>query len=307
VAVVDGRAVTWGDLVPRLAERMGGATLQEFVLDVRLEREMKANGVEFPGGEAAAVEAERRAFLKVLTAAGLGGGGDGERVLTDLRRARGMGDQWFALLCRRTAMLRALVAPSVVVDEPLVRGLYERRYGEKRVVQVVVTATAEEAAAALALVVEGGTPVSAERFAAVAREFSTDESARSKGGKRGTGQLAPLSLMDPTTPGALRAAVAGLRAPGDVSGVFGLEGRFAVARLEGVVPAEGVDFESVKGELLASARLELERGKMDVLAARLLAEPGVTVLDRGVDWSWQNLAQPGGTTGGGTGGVMGGP
>ena len=95
----------------------------------------------------------------------------------------------------------------------------------------------------------------------------------------------PVSLEDPSWPQALRTELADLKM-GDLTGIIFLENRYALARVERILPADGVEFESVRAELERSARLSQERLKMAELAGRLGVLPRVRILDAELRRAW---------------------
>lgn len=117
-------------------------------------------------------------------------------------------------------------------------------------------------------------------FAEHAFRHSQDET-----GTRG-GLMAPFSVEDPAIPLSLRSAARSLK-PGQMSGVLAIEGGFAILLVTGYTPAVDTKFEAVKEQLEKDVRRRHERLAMDALVKRLLAEPGVSIMDRSLGWSWR--------------------
>ncbi|MBL8991463.1 MAG: peptidyl-prolyl cis-trans isomerase [Phycisphaerae bacterium] len=289
VAIIDDAAVTWNDLRPALCEAAGAAVLADAVLDVRLSRRAAARGIAVTDGDLAR---ERDLLLERLPAQDPDRAAD---VLGTLRRARGLGDARFPALLRRNALLRALVADAVVINDAVLRQAYAVKYGPRTVGRVIAVSTQQEAAeihrdiARLAAAARpaGAAPddesVPAHLFGQFAAERSRDASAAR------AGQLEPFSLDDPDTPAALRSAAATL-AVGRMSRVLALDSGYAILLVTGRVPAADVPFESVRDALEAESRLRQQRMLMQDLADRLLAEPGVSVMDRDLGWAWRTRA-----------------
>ena len=122
-------------------------------------------------------------------------------------------------------------------------------HGRRHVIRIHVVPTLQEAQGHLERAQRG------ESFADIATAHSMDSS-RDRGGL-----MEGFSLEDPAWPQALRTELEPLN-PGDLTGIVFLEDRYAIARVERIVPADGVEFETVRGDLERSARLSQERLKM---------------------------------------------
>ena len=66
-----------------------------------------------------------------------------------------------------------------------------------------------------------------------------------------------------------------------------LDDRFAIAQVDALIPADGVDYEASRSEMLALARLTQERLKMADLAGRLGIKPNLQVLDPTLRQAWK--------------------
>lgn len=301
-AMVDGERLEWADLLPGLVEAAGGAVLEEAVLGRLLEAECRRLGLVI---DAAAVEAERDRLTRTL--AGVTGlpGEDGEALLDRIRASRGLGATRFPALLRRNAMLRALVraghgdSGAVAVSDDDLRQAYALKYGPKVRIRIIVVRSEAEADAVVKRVrPDLGPP---EAFGEVAAEVSQDPSAT-----RG-GLLDPFSLDDSHYPVALRRAISRLD-PGETSDpvlvsaadqpgtdAASRQPRYAVARLEGVVPppSDVPTPEEAASTLREEVRMVRERAAMDRLARRLVGAARLTIFDRGLDRSWkQQTGQP---------------
>jgi len=275
-ALVGEERIDWSDLWSPLVEAAGGLVLEELTLDILLEREARSSGIALTKAD---VERERAALMSNLTDAGRSASSAGT-LLMEVRRARGLGPARFESLLRRTALLRALVADEVRVDEAALREAFAIEHGKRHVIRLITTGTLTEASGAAARVRAG------ESFGAVAAEVSTDQSAA-----RG-GIIEPISLADPSYPPAILSAVNAMQ-EGDVSPPVAIDGGYAVLLLERIVPAEDVSFEEAREDLEARARSRRERVLMDRLASRLLRAADITILDTelGRAWSWRRAAE----------------
>lgn len=282
VALIDDRAVYWQDIQPALAELAGGTILLDRVLDQRLERQARAASIAVNDSDLA-----RERML--LTESVLGAISDADQaadVVSGLRRSRGLGDQRFTALLRRNAILRGLVQPEVVVNDGLLRQAFAIRYGPKVAARILIVGSQSDAEAIRKRLLDsaGEKGVSPVAFGELAAARSLDPS-----GARG-GLMEAFSPEDTTIPVAVRNAVKAA-APGALSGVISLEGGHALVLVTGSVPASDVAFDAVRDGLEKSVRLRQERLLMDALARRLIAEPGVTVMDRSLGWSWRAVTE----------------
>jgi len=264
IAYVDGRPVTLADLGPTLLEAAGRTALDEYVLDLAVEREARRLGV---GVTPADLERERTLFLESITDAGVAAGpAAAEDLLARVRRSRGLGPDRFERLLRRSALLRAMVRDDATVTDEMIDLAHRIEHGERRAARIITTPTlaeAQRAADALAAGVD---------FAEAAARFSTDPSAL-----RG-GLIDPISPHDPSYPEALRRALAAAE-PGEIVGPVAVDAGFALARLDRVIPPDGVTREESRGPIARRLRLQEERRLMADLARRLAGRVTVTVRD----------------------------
>jgi hypothetical protein len=290
-AMVDGQPVGWDAIRPGLAELAGGPVLQEVVLDRRLATELRERALEVTPE----VAARERTILVQTLGRDIGNRPQDEvevdRVISEVRRSRGLGDARFAALLRRSAGLRLLIQDQVTVNEGSIRQAYAIRYGPRRTARIITLPTQAEAVKVLDQLV--GAPEEGprdtgklhERFERAVREQSTDAT-RARGGL-----MDPMSVEDPTYPMVLRQAIGALK-PGEISPVLAIDHGYAIVLLEGITPETGPTIENAHEELAALVRLRQERQLMDAKAAELLARPGVTILDRNLEWSWRASERP---------------
>lgn len=275
-AILAGEPISWAELRPALAEAAGGRVLEEVALDRLLAAQAAAAGIVIGPAQ---IDAEQRLLAQSLGLDGSDPVGDAE-VIDRVRRLRGLGEVRYAALLRRNATLRALAAPTIVVDEDAARRAYELRYGELIEVRLLTTATLREAQGALDRLRAG------EPFGEVAAQVSTDVSAA-----RG-GILEPIHPSDASYPAALRQALIDAT-DGQVAGPIALEQGYALAlRVGSTLPRPAPLFESVRDAMEREARLNQERLLMDRLARRMLEGIGLTALDRSLDWSWRAWRNP---------------
>jgi len=277
IVLVNGEPVRWDAVRGKLMEAAGAGVVEEIALEKGLERACAKAGVSV---SAADIARERELFAEALVATGTMEAMDQRKaaqVLEDVRRDRGLGDERFASLLRRTAMLRRLVQGEVAVTPAAIDQAYAMRYGDRYRARLITAPTSNDAAIALQRV-NGG-----ESFEAVAAEMSTDLSAA-----RG-GLLDWISPVDPTWPSVLRDALTKLT-PGQVSPVFSVENGYAIVKLEeriGQESSAAPALEMVRGELEREVRLRQERLLMSQMARRVMAETEVSVVDGKLKEAWE--------------------
>ncbi|MFW6060480.1 MAG: peptidylprolyl isomerase [Phycisphaeraceae bacterium] len=270
VAYVNGEAVRRDALFEPLLEAAGGEVFSELVLERLIEQRLADRDQALSEQDLAA---ERERVLATLDPEDED---EAARLLRELRGQRGLGEQRFESLLRRNAGLRKLVADRVEVTDEAVRQAFQRRYGERYRVRLIVVDSFNEASRLRRQAIEGEAA-----FSDLAAEHSTDVSA-----DRG-GLLSPISPADPSYPRVLRDALVRLDRQGQpVSEVLALDGQFALVRLEEKIEAEAVELVDVREALTRDVRRQLQRRQMEQLARRLLSEANVVILDRTLTDRW---------------------
>ncbi len=278
VAVVDGQPVTWADLRPALMEAAGAVALEEAILDRALDRELAGAGLEVTEAD---IRRERELLVEAMTRDARTDPDEAERLITDLRRARALGEARFAGQLARTAKLRKLVAGTVSVTDEELRTAHEMRHGRSYRTRVIVVPDEREAAKIWSELDAPKNPQDLPaRFAEAATKSSRDPSA-----PRG-GLLGPVSPSDPTYPAAMRSLLETLP-PGTMSPVVGLERGYAIVLVEERIEGDGTTFEQAAPALRQELTLRRERLAMDDLARRLLTAARVSVQDKHLRWSWE--------------------
>lgn len=267
VAVVNGDAIPWSALRRRLVEAAGGDVLASWVLDRRITQALRQRGLRV---EQRDVAAEKSLMLSQLS----DDEDEATRLLERIREQRGLGPDRFEALLARNAGLRKLIAGQVTVSDSMVEQAYERQYGQKTVVRMILVPSLREASELIREVEEGAS------FIDLAVERSHDSS------RRQGGLLPPVSAQDPTYPKALRETAVRLEV-GQVSQPVALESGFAILKCERKIESEDVKLEEVEQELRRQVRLRAERAAMQRKARELLDEAEVTVLDAELNEAWQ--------------------
>jgi hypothetical protein len=267
-ALINGRAVLWGELRPYLNEAAGAEALREAILDQRLEVAMSDAGMIISEAD---VAAEQQILLRTLSS----DGNTALRLLEQLRNRQRLGSARYQALLRRSAMLRALVRDGVRINDPLIEQLYDARYGPKRQIRILTVPTLAEAQASLTEIRAG------DLFAEVAVRRSTDASAQ-----RG-GLLEPFSRLDPSYPLAIRQAAWLLTEVDAISDAIIIDSGYAIVQLARLVPSDGVALVDVREDLERLARLDQERVLMDQLVQRILGDVSVTIFDESLEEGWR--------------------
>ncbi len=275
---IDGEAVSWDELMPMLAEAAGGEAVREVALDRLLERECARRGIEvITAASASALAKERELLTRVLQGEGVANDEDeAARLLLQVRQARGLGDVRFAVLLRRSALLRYLVRDDVVITENALRAMYDLRYGPKRHVRLIVLPTLIEAQQAMARVQRG------EAFSRIALALSIDSSAAAGG------VVGPISRTDPAWPRGLR-EVAFAQRVGSMSAPIAVETGYAIVLVDREDAPKAPVFDDVRPQLAQALRIGEERRLSDRLARRLLSAADIEPHDAGLTWSWWAL------------------
>jgi parvulin-like peptidyl-prolyl isomerase len=271
-ALVNGVAVTWGELRPSLTELAGAEALQELVLDRKIQEALVASRITL---ESDAPVAERKLLLQSLNE----DPNVAIRLAEELRDRQKLGSHRFEALLRRNAGLRALVRHRVSINEDAIQTMHEVVHGPKRQARLIVVPDLKSAEAAENLLKTGVT------FADVAVEMSIDSSA-----PRG-GLLEPISRADPAYPESLRQTLFTLN-PGELSGPVLVDDRYAIIMLVKRVAGDGVKVDDARPALERLVRINQERILMDQLARRMLSETTVSVFDDALNESWKRRTLP---------------
>lgn len=266
LAMLDDEPVTISTMQARLMEHSGAETLRELRLETALRTTLQLSEL--------AIEQEDLDREEALLLERFSDDEDTARmVLQTLRRNDGLGPERYGALLWRNAALRLLVQKDIALTPATLQRLHRLEHGPRQVIRILVVPTLQEAEELHGRLSNG------EDFGELASTRSMDPS-RDRGGL-----LGPISSEDPTWPQALRTEIVELQ-PGALSGIVFLDDRFAIARLERTLPADNVEFESVRDELESTARLSQERLKMAELAGRLGVQPRIRLLDPVLRQAW---------------------
>lgn len=269
-AIWNDIVIEWSDLRPRLAERSGGAVLEEMLIDARLERMLRSRGKTLTPAQ---ISAEEQILLETLDP-------DPSRaamLLKSLRQVQGLSTVRWNDLLLRNASLRALVTDEVNVSQDAIDAALDAAHGPKRRCRIIAVADARAAEEIAAQLSRGAS------FTELAVERSTDRSA-----ERG-GLIAPVSRLDPSFPASFRNALWGL-APGSVSAPVLLDRSWVLILFEREVPADSAFASSSSRE---RARQAVQRAQERLLMENLVRDilrdcSSVSVFDDSLQESWRS-------------------
>lgn len=274
-AVLAGETYSLAQLAPFLAESAGAVIIEELLLTALAERELTRAGMALTPAD---IEAERAELARALQAGNVPG--DPSEVIAAVRRTRGLGDNRFDLLLRRTAALRKLVASEVGVTEQEVALAHRIRYGPRYRTRLIMIPTERDAAQIIAELRPLDPATRRARFIQLAVDRSIDNSSSAGG------LLEPISTADPSYPATVRSALSTLQ-PGDMSPVLAMNPNYAIVLVEEITPDQGVSLQSVAPTLRDDIRRRQERLAMDRKAQVLIESSAPTVLDPSLQWSWR--------------------
>jgi len=280
VARLGNEPVRASDLRPKVYEFAGGLVLEEHLLDRLIEERLRAEGMTVTDRD---VEAELETMLEtVRDAAGAGEDLDDERagmMFERLRRGRGLGQVRLTGLLERNAGLRMLVRDRVTISEQDLAEAHRIVHGPKAVVRIITVpsqATADQILDELDDAEPERMPI---LFAELAARRSTDPSA-----PRG-GLLGELSPSDPRLASGVRETIRELEL-GELSPMIAIESGYAIVLLEREIPASGITLEEARPTLERDLRQQREREAMEALAAALLRDADIQILDPHLSWNW---------------------
>lgn len=270
-AIWQQHTITWDRLRPSLAELAGSEALREALLDAALEDKARERAITVTEAMMQAEESTLKGYLDKDPVRA-------DRLMTELRARQGLGPvRWRALL-GRNAVLRALVARDVQVEESQVAAAHDAAHGPKRKVRVIAVPDLR-AAQRVADRLGSGTS-----FEEVAAAESTDGSAA-----RG-GLIAPISRQDPGFPAAVREALWSIPAVGKLSPPVLVGTGYVLVRYDGDIAGDGVPLTAVRAEAERAVRLAQERARMDQLAQDLLRNIKPTIFDDSLSDGWNRAS-----------------
>ncbi len=260
--------ITRRELADLVLEGYGRKVLEEYALLLVTREEAKRRGVAT--GETVLKEEMDR----VLSDMAPGSSRDQqEKLLRFMLQSRGVSRTEFEMLLERQGLLRRMAGGDAEVTEEMLKQEYERLHGRRARVRVLAAESPRKVEEAVRRA-KGGAD-----FAQLARELSEDPRTAAN-----DGLLGPFSRQEPEVPLAIREAAFGMTEPGSLSGVISYPDAsgmpwWCVIRLEEWAEADGTDPESVRGELVQSARQREIQRRMGAIQNELRARMNLEIYD----------------------------
>lgn len=274
-AAVDGLSASLETLETFALEAAGAVALEEVALDLLLDREMTAIGLTL--APTSRQDERERLFERISQDAQLPAEQAG--ILIDrFRASRGLGPARFEALLLRTAKLRSLVR-NAGLDAAEIARLTAQELAPRAVARIALLTREAQAQTLRLAVLAAPAEQRSAVFTALAAQESTDPSA-SRGGLFG-----PVSHTDISVPEVIRTRL--VDPPGTLSPVLAAPNGFAVVFIESQLSPPHTS--TSRAASLATTRTEREA--IDRLAAQLLAEARITILNDALRWSWGNRAR----------------
>ena len=242
-----------------MIELSGKRALQELVLDRLLATELARSGrILDPGAE----DREQAILLMALDE-------DSDRAIRLLQEVRirdGLGQERYAALLRRNAILRTLVEDQIQISEDSIIAAWDRDHGPRRVARVLVVQSLADTAE-IQLQLEAGIP-----FAELAAARSTDASASTGG------LVDPISRLDPSWPTSFREVLWSIE-PGTVSPPVLVGENYVIVQCLEERPGDGIQLDDVREKSELVVRRARERLLMDTTARALLEDAAIDIID----------------------------
>jgi len=276
-ATVDGIPIPTSLLTAFALEAAGAVALEEVALDSLLERELRSASITVTSAQE---EAERALlYERVSSEANVATAQAGD-LIERFRAARGLGPIRFSALLKRTARLRALVV-AAGIDPAEVERFVAQSLSPRATARIAVL-NSESQAASFAQQVKSSAPDQRSAvFATLAYRQSTDTSA-ARGGLFG-----PVAHTDISIPPAVRSRLSD--PPGTMSDILAIADGFAVLLIESQSPAT-TDEPSVQ-RAKTQAVTRVQREAIDRLAAQLLVQARVTIINEQARWAWRSRGE----------------
>ncbi|QQE11999.1 peptidyl-prolyl cis-trans isomerase [Planctomycetota bacterium] len=268
IAYINGLPVPSSSLMPTMYEIAGGEALANTVIDQGIKEELALMRIPITD---TMVQQEKQLILDNLSP---NDENEAVRLLSQLRKQRGLGDHNFQAMLTRNAGLRAIVQDDVKLSERLLQQEYALRFGEKYQARLIVTPDLKS------LKLLRNRIISGESFSDLAGANSTDISSRQGG------LLSPISLADTNYPSTIRTELAKLKV-GSLSQAIAIDNGYALLKLERIFPASELEYDQVKEQIRQSLRLRIEATLMRQKAAEYVAKAKVTILQPNLLESWK--------------------
>lgn len=206
---------------------------------------------------------------------------DQRRILRYILKRRQISYDEFILGVRRQTYLRAVAEKRIKTADidmkKLLQEEYQLRYGPRRRLRVIVSDDLERARMVWDKLRSG------QEFTKLARQYSTDVTTASRGGDLGVA-----ARNDKRVPAIVRDVVFDQLSEGAFSSPIKVGTQFWIIRVDKVIPAEPVPFDSVKDELTRSVSEKLTGEMMARIDRTMLLQSKVKIPDRQLDAGFRN-------------------
>lgn len=269
VATVNGRDIARRELLQLLLDSHGLVILQQMMFrEAVRDAATQQNIVVTPGDIEREYDLTLQAEhldgkdLQALTPARR------EQLISDWTRSRAVTREELAIAMERQTILRKLVAPQIKITDEMLQNEFKRAYGEKAEVRHIQLSAQRGWPQLQARLAQG------DRFEDLVADFSQNQLTRER-----RGLMPPFSRDDPTVPSVFISIAFSLQ-PGQVSNPFEAEKSFHVIKLERIIPAEKVEFDTVKEGLRRKLTRRLEMQGMEEMGRTLLLKAQISIEDR---------------------------
>ena len=260
-----------------LKEQAGKSALLDLILDHQLELELRKLNLQITPED---LDLEESSFVRTI--ADQSRQTQGYQLLNSFRSAKGLGPNRYPRLLRRNAILRKLTKDTAEPTPSEMHLSEAIAFGTKHRVRMFVTQSHANALALRDRVINA--PLETQRwvFADACSTSSIHPSA-----PRG-GLITSLSIHDPSYPLVLSEAIEKLHA-GELSKTLATDSGHTLIYLESFTPAIHPTNEQLRF-VHDQLRLRKQSTAMRKLAAELIEQADVIVMDQGLNWSWKNAS-----------------
>ena len=267
LALINNKPVIWTDLSRDFAEISGQTVLEEYILDLQLNNLCQQRKIVI-------TDQLRQNEINNLLESLDPNPDIAARLWNEIRIIRGYGPARYSKLIERNAKLRALIQnDNMPVNEAAIITMFEQLYGQRYLIRIITCDTYAQAQELLEKARNH------EPFYELAAKYSTDVSA-----DRG-GLLDPVSPADPVYPMTIRQVLADLT-PEEPSPILAIDTGFAIVQLVEKLPEQNVKLIDVRDSLEKLIVKQQENTMMHNLAKQLLSEADIIIMDKSLDWSW---------------------
>ena len=270
IAEINGETIDKQKFMDTLLACEGGKILRQMVLLAGARQLVQAEGLNVGIGE---FDTEFERIVSELGPATDATGkklteNDRRRILRLILRRRNISEEEFTMGLKRQAYLRAVARKQVDVTDEMVKAEFDRQYGPKRDVRIIVLDRLEVAQKVRSDLEKGAD------FGSLAKTYSIDLASASTGGRIGAVAANTTKLPAVVTETAFELA------KNEISAVIMLNQQYWLVRVDEIIDAEPIKFEAVKNKLRQSVSDRLERQLMEKLQTQILVRSKIKVYNR---------------------------